>query len=135
MEAYIESEIPYKVAYFTWLLAKEAVLTRENLKRRKISLCSRCYLCVKRLTVSQFFSHCKITVQLWRIFVNLRGVAWVMPCKVTHLLYSWEEAGTGAVDRDRWMIVPDAHCICWTIWKERNSRCFEDKSKGTHRSN
>ena len=25
---------------------------------------------------------------------------------------------------DIWMVVP--HCLMWCIWKERNSRCFED---------
>ncbi|WMV40486.1 hypothetical protein MTR67_033871 [Solanum verrucosum] len=39
------TEIPYKVNYFTWLLAKQAVLTHENLNRRKPNLRSSCYLC------------------------------------------------------------------------------------------
>ncbi|WMV10595.1 hypothetical protein MTR67_003980 [Solanum verrucosum] len=34
-------KIPFKVVCFTWLLAREAVLTQENLKKRKFSLCSR----------------------------------------------------------------------------------------------
>ncbi|WMV57535.1 hypothetical protein MTR67_050920, partial [Solanum verrucosum] len=74
-----------------------------------------------------------IVKTLFGIDFDNRGVAWVMPCKITHLLYSWEEAGIGAVDRDRWMIVPDAHCICWTIWKERNSRihCAESGEEST----
>lgn len=37
-------KVSLKVACFTWLLAREAVLTRENLKKSKFSLCSRCYL-------------------------------------------------------------------------------------------
>ncbi|WMV18961.1 hypothetical protein MTR67_012346 [Solanum verrucosum] len=39
------TKIPYKVNYFAWLLAKEEVLTHENLNKRKHNLCSRCYLC------------------------------------------------------------------------------------------
>ncbi|WMV54063.1 hypothetical protein MTR67_047448 [Solanum verrucosum] len=49
-----------------------------------------------------------------------------MPSKITHFLYSWEDAGIGVVGSDGWRIVPA--CIWWTIWKERNSRCFEDKA-------
>ena len=68
----------------------------------------------------------KDQLSTWKIFVSLRGISWVMPNKITHLLYSWEEAGTGAADKDRWRIAPA--CILWTIWKERNSRCFESKN-------
>lgn len=38
-------KIPYKVACFTWLLAKNAVLTQDNLTKRGFQLCSRGYLC------------------------------------------------------------------------------------------
>ena len=31
-----KTKIPYKVSFFTWLLAKETVLTQENLMKRKI---------------------------------------------------------------------------------------------------
>ncbi|WMV25769.1 hypothetical protein MTR67_019154 [Solanum verrucosum] len=40
-----KTKTPFKVACFTWLLAREAVLTQENLNKRKFSMCSRCYLC------------------------------------------------------------------------------------------
>lgn len=37
------TNIPHKVACLVWLLAKEAVLTRDNLMRRKNTMCSRCF--------------------------------------------------------------------------------------------
>ncbi|KAG5621834.1 hypothetical protein H5410_007052 [Solanum commersonii] len=43
--------------------------------------------------VGHLFLPHRITTQLWRIFINLRGVVWTMPNRITHLLYSWEEAG------------------------------------------
>lgn len=47
-----------------------------------------------------------------------------MPGKVTEALQSWEEAGMQAKNRSRWGIVPTS---TWqTIWKERNTRCFEN---------
>ncbi|TMW81198.1 hypothetical protein EJD97_011224, partial [Solanum chilense] len=49
-----------------------------------------------------------------------------MPNRITHLLYGWGEVGVGAAYKDRWMVVPA--CIWWTVWKERNARCFESKS-------
>ena len=35
------------------------------------------------------------------IFIRLRGFAWAMPNRITHLLYSWG-VGVGAADRDIW---------------------------------
>ena len=40
-------KIPHKVACFSWLLAREVVLTQDTLTRRGFILCSRCFLCGK----------------------------------------------------------------------------------------
>ncbi|WMV30140.1 hypothetical protein MTR67_023525 [Solanum verrucosum] len=86
--------IPHKVSCFIWLLAKEAALTQDNVMKRGITLCSRCFLCGETLeTVNHLFLHCKYTQQLWRIFMSLKGISWTMPRRVTETLYSWEEAG------------------------------------------
>jgi len=74
-------------------------------------------------TVRHLFLHCKFTDQLWRLFLNLKGFSWFMPGKVIEALQSWEEAEVQARSRSRWRIIPAS--IWWTIWKERNARCFE----------
>ena len=55
---------------------------------------------------------------------GLFGVCWVMPMSVVELLACWQ----GRFSRHRngyiWIVV--SHCLVWCIWKERNSRCFED---------
>ncbi|XP_059301783.1 uncharacterized protein LOC132053687 [Lycium ferocissimum] len=126
------SKVPHKVSCFVWLLAKEAVLTQDNLMKRGTILCSRCFLCGETAeTVNHLFLHCKFTQQLWRIFLNLKGIAWTMPSKVSEALKSWEEAGLQAKNRNRWRIVPAS--IWWAIWKERNSRCFESIENGVQK--
>ena len=83
-------KVPQKVACFTWLLANEAVLTLDNVTKRGISLCNRCSLCGKDTeTVKHFFLHCNFTVQLWQIFLNLRGISWSMPSKIDETLFCW----------------------------------------------
>ncbi|WMV33278.1 hypothetical protein MTR67_026663 [Solanum verrucosum] len=44
-----KAKIPHKVACFVWLLAKEVVLTHENLMKKGITLCSRCFCFVGKL--------------------------------------------------------------------------------------
>ena len=55
---------------------------------------------------------------------GLFGVCWVMPTSVVGLLASWQGRFGHHRNGDIWMVVP--HCLMWCIWKERNSRCFED---------
>ncbi|WMV19028.1 hypothetical protein MTR67_012413 [Solanum verrucosum] len=38
-----KAKIPHKVACFVWFLAKDVVLTQENLMKKGITLCSRCF--------------------------------------------------------------------------------------------
>lgn len=65
----------YTVNYFTWLLAKEAVLTHENLNKRKVNLWSRCYLCEEQIEpVNHLFMHNKWTDQLRQTFIHNRKI-------------------------------------------------------------
>uniref|UniRef100_M1CC58 Reverse transcriptase zinc-binding domain-containing protein n=1 Tax=Solanum tuberosum TaxID=4113 RepID=M1CC58_SOLTU len=121
------TKIPYKVNFFTWLLAKEEVLTHENLNKRKHNLCSRCYLCEEQVeTVNHLFLHCKWTDQLWQMFIHKRKIKWTKPGRITEVLKCWNSDGNAGKKEERWRIVPA--CIWWTIWNERNQRCFEGKN-------
>ncbi|WMV25665.1 hypothetical protein MTR67_019050 [Solanum verrucosum] len=94
--------------------------------KRKFQLCSRCYLCEEQAeTVNHLFLHCKWTDQLWRIFSSLRKITWVKPRNIVQLLNCWINIGTTTIKEERWRIVPA--CIWWTVWKERDQRCFEGK--------
>ena len=79
------------------------------------------------------FLHCRLTNQLWKIFINLRGIQWTMPSKIVDTLSRWEKAGKGARNRSYWRNIPS--CIWWTIWKERNARCFKEGVEQYGKSN
>ncbi|KAG5605085.1 hypothetical protein H5410_026577 [Solanum commersonii] len=59
------------------------------------------------------------------MFVCILGVSWVMPKSAMDLLYCWKGIGSRGTSEDRWRSIPA--CVWWTLWKERNSRCFEGK--------
>ena len=80
-------KIPPKVSCFTWLLAKQAVLTQENLMKRGIQLSPRCFLCGEEAeTVNHLFLHCRITNILWSIFIKSKDPLWVMPRDIVQAL-------------------------------------------------
>lgn len=89
-----KAKIPYKVNCFTWLLAKEAILTHDNLNKRGHHLCSRCFLCEdQRETVNHLFLHCTRTEQLWQMFINKRKITWVRPGRIKDVLKNWNRDG------------------------------------------
>lgn len=50
-------------------------------------------------TVKHQYLHCKVTGQVWRIFLALRGITWIMPGNIAATLVSWEEAGREIMSR------------------------------------
>lgn len=95
-------KISYKVACFTWHLAREAILTQDNLIKRGYQLGSRCYLCEDHAeTVNHHFLHCRVTDQVWKIFINLRGIRWVMPGRIREVLASWKRDSEQSSQKER----------------------------------
>ena len=75
-------------------------------------------------TVDHLFLHCPVALELWDMVFGLFGVYWVMPMFVVGLFACWQGQFAHHRNGDIWMVVP--HCLMCCIWKERNSRCFED---------
>lgn len=59
-------KIPHKVACFTWLVARQSVLTQDSLMKRGRQLCPRCFFCESEIEiVNHLFLPCKVTEKLW----------------------------------------------------------------------
>ncbi|WMV09773.1 hypothetical protein MTR67_003158 [Solanum verrucosum] len=100
--------------------------------KRGIHMCPRCFFCeLQAETINHLFLHCKVVRQLWHLFTSFRGTSWTMPQRANQAIESWNTEGSGSTDQSRWRIVPAV--IWWTIWKERNMRCFESISSPLHR--
>ena len=46
---------------------------------------------------------------------------------VVELLACWKDSFGRHQNGYIWLMVP--HCLLWCLWRERNSRCFEDKER------
>ena len=75
--------------------------------------------------IDHLFLHCPVAMDMWAMVFGLFGMSWAMPQSVVGLLACWQ--GRFGCHRNGyiWLIVP--HCLLWCLWRERNSRCFEDK--------
>ncbi|WMV44216.1 hypothetical protein MTR67_037601 [Solanum verrucosum] len=109
-----------------------AYLTQEVLQRKRIQLVPRCFLfMVTEETNKHLFLHCKYTAQLWNLFLNITGYSWAMPEHTTDLLSCWIRRGGSKSQKRWWRLIPS--CIWCSVWRERNARCFEDRSNSIHK--
>lgn len=74
------TKIPYKVNCFVWFVVKQACLTKDKLLRRGMQLRSIFLFCCETAeTNNHLFLHCRVTTQLWDIFLTMIGLKWSMP--------------------------------------------------------
>lgn len=81
-------------------------------------------LCVnKRLRQMVICLYIAKQTDLWNMFLCILGVNWTMPRTTFEVLIHWQEIGRRGSKEDWWKYIPA--CIWWTLWRERNERCFE----------
>ena len=120
------TKAPRRVRFFIWLAAWNKILPCDNLSKRGYTLVSWCCMCRRNgETVGHLLIHCSVVTALWSWILEVFGIAWVLPHSVSNLLFSWWNA-LGRHSSDVWNLVP--LCLMWTVWKDRNSRIFEDVS-------
>ena len=100
-------------------------LTVDNLRKMKIWILGWCYMCkCNGESVDLLFLHYPVARDLWSMVFGLFGVSWVMPQSVVGLLACWLGRFGRHWNGNIWGII--LHCLIWCLWKERNSKCFED---------
>ena len=119
------SKVPSKVCFFGWTAARGAILTIDNLRRRKIVVTEWCYMCKRSAeSTDHLLLHCQMASELWSLVFSTFGVRWVMPGTVKDLFACWSQVGWRGRRRKAWRVAP--LCLFWGIWRERNLRAFED---------
>jgi hypothetical protein len=68
-----KSKIPYKIKIFTWLVANNAIPTKDNMKRRNWEGSPICTFCDQVETVDHLFFQCSIAKCVWGIVAASMG--------------------------------------------------------------
>ena len=101
------------------------MLTLDQLKRRRIPLANRCFLCEDdEETVDHLLIHCSRVKMLWGLFLAITDFNWVFPLTVRQFLLAWQSVNVGKKRKRVWMTAP--FCLFWMLWKERNRATFEN---------
>ncbi|CAN4089863.1 unnamed protein product [Withania somnifera] len=118
-------KIPLKVSCFIWLVIRRACLTYEVLQRRYADLFKVLYVWTRRgskwLPVPALQNSYR-SVEHVRMYTKggLDNAS-----DHFEVLTHWQGVGERRLGKDWWKSIPS--CIWWTLWKERNARCFEGK--------
>ena len=116
------SKLPYKIKIFTWLLEKGAILTKDNMLRRKWIGDPSSKFCDQPETIDHLFFQCSIAKCVWAMIGQCFGAN--NTSRDCRQYKQWIR---------KWL--PDGHnvyhfnfaAVCWAIWKCRNKAVFDAK--------
>ena len=117
-----KAKIPYKIKIFCWLLEQRAVLTKDNMIKRRWDGDPTCHFCPCPETVDHLFFQCPTAKEVWGIIGTCLG-ADNTPRDMNQYknwLNFWLPNGAS-------VHMLGFAAICWAIWKSRNRACFDNK--------
>lgn len=121
--------IPYKIKIFIWLVARNKILTKQNLHRRGWVGDTKCQFCQQTETTNHLFLTCSLTQQIWFWMGNSQ-----------HHFTNWHSiqdilafAGT-LIGKAKTAFLVMFRALCWTLWKLRHESCFQKNTYKTFRT-
>ncbi|XP_056688380.1 uncharacterized protein [Spinacia oleracea] len=121
--------VPHRIKNFVWLALTRKVNSKEKLAKLGFiptsdSICVLCNLSVE--CSDHLFLSCRIAWSLWCWWLNLWEISWAPPSSLRASFDQWLWLRYGAFFKKVW--AASFFVIVWTIWKERNTRVFENKT-------
>ncbi|RVW38710.1 Transposon TX1 uncharacterized 149 kDa protein [Vitis vinifera] len=121
------SQVPFKVKSFVWLVAHKKVNTNDMLQvRRPYKALSPdiCILCMKHgESANHLFLHCSLTIGLWHRLFQLAEMDWVPPRSIYDMMFI-KFKGFGNSKRGIVLWQAASIALIRVVWWERNARIF-----------
>jgi hypothetical protein len=76
-------------------------------------------------SIDHILLHCDVARALWSVLFSIFDVRWVMNGRVIDFLACWKGQRGNKLVMEVSRMAP--LCLMWTIWRERNAQCLEDK--------
>jgi len=113
-------KIPPRVHFFLWLLAKNKVLTRDNLSLRRKVEDESCLFCNEKESVFHLFFDCVVAKQIW---------VYISECFGFNVGMNFESIGNMWLSRKKFIVHNIlTSAVLWGLWKLRNELCFQNMS-------
>jgi hypothetical protein len=116
------AKIPLKIKIFMWLIHQNAILTKENLLKRKWQGDPKCRFCSDPESINHLFFECPMAKFSWSLIAMVVGA----DCRPTSFAQFWLWAQKYMANGSIFHMVGLA-AVVWAIWRARNNICFEKK--------
>ena len=124
-----KSCVPVRVKFFAWSLSLEKINTSDVLQHKRPFHClypNRCVMCNQDSeTILHLFLQCHYARSLWVKVFNEFGLHTDVPADLFLLLDLGSDKRWKRSIKSLWVCAVWA--VMWAIWKERNSRIFNEK--------
>lgn len=121
--------IPPRIEIFTWLALLGKLNSRDRLLKLKIieEPESKCPLCLEHLESSDhLLLLCSFSWKIWSWWLKIWDLNWSFPSYLKEAFAQWSYPKPSPFFRKIWCAI--FPIIIWSIWKERNSRIFNNVS-------
>jgi hypothetical protein len=115
-----KTKIPLKIKIFMWQLGQDALLTRENLRKRNWDGSPVCSFCSQLETNNHLFFTCPISKVVW----GTLGMSFGARC-VPNSFWQTMAWFHSFIPRMKRFYVIFIAAVCWAIWSIRNKVTFE----------
>ena len=122
---------PPKIKFFSWLAFHNRLWTKARLQRRGRPNCGICPLCKQtQETVAHLLFQCRFAKRVWRLIKEWLGLPLlnISEWAVHNSINSWWTNMSGNNVPHRKAMASITMLTSWTIWNERNTRVFRQKS-------
>jgi hypothetical protein len=117
-----KAKIPLKIKIFMWLIQLNAILTKDNLAKRKWQGDKRCSFCNEEESIVHLFFDCYLARYIWSL------ITWVIGGnrRPSNLSQYWDWSNM-FLPANKKIHMVGLSAVCWALWKTRNRVCFEGK--------
>lgn len=118
---------PMKVKVFLWLSFRRRHWTNDRRARHGLEARTECYLCDQAAeTIDHILSTCPFTREVWHHLCEALGRP--LPAARPPVLAWWASLRSSWQGNSRKGFDSLFALTSWTIWKERNARCFRESA-------
>jgi len=112
-------KLPLKIKIWLWLIEHNALLTKDNLAKRKWSGDMHCRFCNESESIDHLFFECNTAKYIWSLVAFVLGANH----RPTSFGQFWQWISVLLPNRKQFYMIGLA-AICWAIWTTRNNCCF-----------
>jgi len=122
-----KASAPLKVKFFFWLALHRRIWTADRRKRHGLQDSAECVLCGQEdETMDHLLASCVFTRELWFRLLRPSGWEQLSPSSHSPLSTLWMDGQYSVPAQLRRGFDSTVLLVSWRLWKERNSRTFDN---------